>query len=85
VEWVVIVEMIIALIQECMENRTEDEIISQLRNPRGREVLAIRRVLIKTGLSGKELRDGTREVLDELNRTTDNELRDLVQQARSSS
>lgn len=81
-EWIVIIEMIIELIQECMDNRTEKQIMRQLTNPRGREVVAIRRVLIKQGLEGKELRSGTREVLDVLKESTDDELRDLVNQAK---
>jgi len=68
-EWMMIMEIIdkvIAAIQECMENRSPDEIRAGLLKPGILEVVVFRRVLRKQGLRGAELRGAMREGFTQL-------------------
>jgi len=65
-EWIVIIEMVIEFLRECMENRNRAAIKAGLLDPGPAEILAMRKILRKQGLRGRALRDKTMEGFGQL-------------------
>lgn len=78
-EWVLLIEMIIKMIQECRENRTDPEIVAGLNDPGRLEYFACKRIVRRElGLRGKALRRKAREGVTELRKLTPGEVALLV-------
>jgi len=78
-EWVLLIEMIIKMIQECQENRSSHDIEAGLNNPGILEYFACKRIVRKEmGLRGKALRQKAREGMGELQKLKPAEVQLLV-------
>ena len=80
-EWIIIIELIISTIKECLENRNKTEIIAGLRNPGLREAAVVHRILRKEGYHGKKLRKACQKAMQDLLDASDEEIKSLVAQA----
>jgi len=66
-EWIMLIEMIIKMIQECREDRDRDDIEKRLRNPGILEAWALRKALKEnTELRGRALAEEVRASMDYL-------------------
>ncbi len=78
-EWVLLIEMIIKMIQECRENRTPEAIAAGMNDPGLLEYFACRRAVRRQlGLRGAPLRRKAREGIQELQALTAAEVEMLV-------
>jgi len=78
-EWVMLIEMIIKAIQECRENRSDNDIVAGLNSPGVLEYFACKRILKRElGLRGKKLRRKAREGIAELSKLEPAEVQMLV-------
>lgn len=78
-EWIMLIEMIIKAIQECMENRTVSAITAGMRNPGRLEYFACKMIVRRElGLRGKKLRRKAREGIAELRSLSRKEVELLV-------
>ncbi len=73
IDWAVIIEMILEMIQACMEDRQRTE--ARLNNPGVGEAWMLRKVLRKEGLRGKRLRKEIRNGMDYLANMTPDEIK----------
>jgi len=80
-EWVAIVEMILAFIQQCQENRANSDIVDGLAKPGPREVAAIRRAIRRAGVKKKKRRAMLERALSDLRAASREELEDFVSAA----
>ncbi len=66
-EWILIIEAIFKMIQECQDNRSRRDIEAGMNNPGVRERWAIRKVVRKEwNLRGRKLWEKVDEGMDEL-------------------
>lgn len=78
-EWIMLIEMIIKMIQECRENRPINAIIAGMRKPGVLEYLACRKIVKdELGLRGKALRRKAREGISKLRALSRKEVELLV-------
>lgn len=81
-EWILLIEKIIELIQKCRENRSRAEIEGGLKRPGRVERWALRRVLKQeTNLRGRALRDKVDEGIDELRSLDADDIEFLMDEA----
>jgi hypothetical protein len=81
-EWILLIEKIIELIQKCRENRSRSEIEGGLKRPGRLERWALRRVLKQeTNLRGRVLRDKVDEGIDELRSLDADDIEFLMDEA----
>ena len=66
-EWILMIEAIFKMIQECMEDRSNQDIVAGMKNPGPLEYFACKRIVRReTGLRGRALRRKAREGMKEL-------------------
>ena len=81
-EWMAIIEMILAFLAKCQENRAKSAILADMENPGGRTILLVRRKLRqKLGFKGRELRKATKRVFSDLAEMPMKEKEDLLEEA----
>lgn len=81
-EWVLLIEKILELIQRCRENRSRAEIEAGLKRPGRLERWALRRVLRKeTSFRGRALRDKIDEGIQELRSLDADDIEYLMDEA----
>jgi len=82
-DWAAIIAMILEFIKECQANRrTDEQITSSLRRPRGLEVLRLRRGLRQRfNLSGRRLAEAVEDVMADAACLTDEDCAELLLQA----
>jgi hypothetical protein len=79
------IPILIDLLEQCMDDRTTDEIKAGLRDPGVIEILAIRRAIRQEeGLRRKKLRRRIQEVVEGLASMTDGELSAVIAEAVAS-
>lgn len=79
-EWILIIQQIITMIQDCQKNRTAAAIEAGMNNPGLQEWWAIRSILKNEphNLSGRDLRGKTREGMDELRSLEPEDVADIM-------
>jgi len=82
-EWIVIIDLVIKVIRECLENRSREMVMTGLKSPGLAEAWALRSALRNTGLRGKELRSKTREGMELLHNMSDDEIDELIMEAEA--
>ncbi len=82
-EWVLLIEKIIELIQKCRENRSRAEIEGGLKRPGIMERWALRAILREKGLRGRELRAKVAEGIEELKSLDSDDIKELMDEAES--
>jgi len=83
-EWVLLIEKIIELIQKCRENRSRAEIEGGLKRPGIMERWALRAILREeTGLRGRALRAKVNEGIEELKSLDSDDIQELMDEAES--
>jgi hypothetical protein len=81
-DWALIFDMILQFIAMCQETRSRAEIRADLRTPRLRMVLALRRIIREnTDLRGRKLGVAAREGIADLKALPDDELDSLMDDA----
>ena len=81
-DWDKVIELVLVLIDRCMERDDEATVLARLRNGGIRVRFAVRGILQEQGLRGKELWQAVRAVMDDLQTATDGELLSLMAQAK---
>lgn len=83
-EWVLLIEKILELIQKCRENRSRSEIEAGLRRPGRLERWALRAILRKEkGFRGTELRAKVAEGIEELKLLDGEDIQWLMDEAEA--
>ena len=80
-DWVVIIDIFLKVISECMKKRSRESIVEGLQNPGLVEILVIWNVLRGKGLRGRNLRDAIKECLNGLESMSNSEIADFVNEA----
>ena len=81
-DWDKVIELVLVLIDRCMEKDDEAAVLARLRAGGIRVRFAVRGILHRQGLRGAELWQAVRTVMDELQTATDAELLSLMAQAK---
>lgn len=80
-DWALLIQMLIEMIQESLENRSRDSIEARLARPRFAEAVLLRRLLKEQGLKGKELHKEMRAGLAYLKNMDAEEREALIDEA----
>ena len=81
-DWDKVIELVLILIDRCMEKDDEATVLARLRDGGVRVRFAVRGILHEQGLRGPELWRAVRAVMDDLQTATDGELLSLIAQAK---
>ena len=81
-DWDKVIELVLILIDRCMEKDDEATVLARLRDGGVRVRFAVRGILHEQGLRGPELWQTVRAVMDDLQTATDGELLSLIAQAK---
>jgi hypothetical protein len=79
-DWVSLISMLIPIIKECLESRSEEEVKDDLRHMGPIETVRLRRTLRKAGV--QNINEEVRRVRNRLQNATDNELNDIIAEAK---
>jgi hypothetical protein len=82
VDWDKVIELVLVLIDRCMERDDEAAVLSRLRGAGIRVRFAVRGILHEQGLRGAELWQAVRAIMADLQTATDDELLSLIAQAK---
>lgn len=77
-EWVLIVETIIKLIQDCRKKQSEAEVVSRIQRGGPFVTAVIRRALVRQGIRGDALRDALDKIESDRCCMSQDEISDIV-------
>jgi hypothetical protein len=80
-DWVTLIAAVIAMIQKCRENQSDEQIFETIRTAGFQTRFALRQIAREQGLSGRRLHEFVRESITDLNETDDEELKSVMRQA----